>query len=176
MAKTYSGLFRLGKIIRLTSLSVLFGGSISIVLAAITLVKAGVAKGLTVSEAAMNNAPVFIVFSKVIAVVCVALLLAEVIDSVFKRPYTKLKLAQYTASILCCICGFIFAFYTAPLMEHLLTLINQDPAAHETFHSLHESSRLLFSGIIVFAWIALILPIFGWGKPHGTCSEGKKTA
>lgn len=163
------------KIIRLTSLSVLFAGSASIVLAAITLVKAGEAKGLTVSQAAAANAPVFIVFSKVIAVACIALLIAEVVGGILKPQHTKLKRVQYLASALCCVCGFIFAFYTAPLMDHLLAMINQDPAAHETFHQLHESSRLLFVGIISFAWISLILPVFGWGRPGGECKQGKQT-
>jgi hypothetical protein len=154
-------LLRIGALIRLSSLSLLFAGSAAIVFAAITLVKAGEAHGLTVSQAAAANAPIFIQYGKVVAAVGVLLLIAEAIDSFCTRRLSKLKLSQYIASALCCLCAFIFAFVCAPMMDHLLPYISTDTQAHENFHRLHESSRLLFSGMILCAWTSLILPIFG---------------
>ena len=153
-------LLKLGALIRLTSLSLLFAGSAAIVFAAITLVKTGEAHGLSVSQAASANAPVFIQYSKVVAAACVALLMAEAIDSFFTRHLTKLKLSQYIASALCCLCGFIFALIIAPHMDQLLPYINMDPQAHESFQHLHHYSRFLFSGMILFAWASLVMPVF----------------
>lgn len=153
-------LLRLGALIRLSSLSLLFAGSVAIVFAAVVMVKAGEAQGLTAAQAASANAPIFIQFSKIVAGACVALLIAEAIDSFFTRHLVRLKLTQYVASVLCCLFGFIFAFVAAPLMEHLLVSINVDPQAHQSFRQLHELSRVLFSGMILFAWISLILPVF----------------
>ncbi len=149
-----------GKILRLSSLSVLFAGSAAIVLAAITLVKAGVAGGLTVSAAAAANAPIFLIFAKVAAGAAALLLLAEAIDSLSNGKFTQSKIIQYIASAACCLCAFHFAFSIAPEMETLLPQIADHASARNSFHALHESSRLFFSGIILFAWLSLILPVF----------------
>ena len=154
-------LTKMGTIIRLTALSLLFAGSIAVVFVAVTLVKAGEAKGLTVAEAASANAPVFIEFSKLIAASCISLLIAEAIDSFSTRHFSRLKLIQYALSAFCCLCGFTFALVLAPMMNQLLDSINYDVHSYETFRALHQSSRFIFSGIILFAWLSLILPIFG---------------
>jgi len=149
-----------GKILRLTSLSILFAGSAAIVFAAITLVKLGQSKGLTVSAAAAANAPVFLYFSKIAAGAAVVLLLAEAIDSFFTSKFTQPKIFQYIATAACCLCAFNFAFVIAPEMEYLLPYVTSNAGIRTSFHGLHETSRLLFSGIILFAWVSLVLPAF----------------
>ena len=151
---------KLGVILRLTSLSILFAGSAAIVFAAITLVKIGEAKGLTIAQAATANAPIFLHFSKVTAIAAVLLLLAEAIDSFFIIKYTQTKIIQYIATAACCLCAFNFAFVIAPEMERLLPYVASNEGIRLAFHSLHETSRIVFSGIILFAWISLILPVF----------------
>ncbi len=153
-------LFKLAKIMRLTSLSILFAGSAAIVFAAITLVKAAEAKGMTVSAAATANAPIFLHFSKVLAVVGVILLISEAADTLSIKKYTKTKLIQYAATALCCLCAFVFAFSIAPQMQDLLPSIASNLDAQKAFHTLHETSRALFSGVIIFAWLSLIMPVF----------------
>jgi hypothetical protein len=157
--KSLNLIAKFGLGIRITSLAVLFGGSASIVFAAITLVKAGMANGLSVTQAATANAPIFLNYSKVTAIAAVALLLAEAIDSFFTTKFDQPKIMQYVATAACCLCAFNFAFVIAPEMEHLLPYVLTNDGIRQSFHSLHETSRLLFSGVIIFAWIALILPV-----------------
>ncbi len=156
----FAFILKIGAILRVTSLSILFAGCSAIVFAAITLVKAAEAKGVAASVAATTNAPVFLNFSKIIAIAGVALLIAEAADSFFSRRYTRFKLVQYIATAVCCLCAFNFAFVVSPEMEHLLPYIHNSVGIHEAFQNLHESSRLLFGGIILFAWISLIMPVF----------------
>ncbi len=156
----FTFLLKLGKILRLTSLSILFAGSAAIVFAAITLVKAAQANGLSVSAAATANAPIFLHYSKVVAVTAVVLLIAEAVDSFFTQKYTKFKLIQYVATTICCLCAFNFAFVIAPEMQYLLPYIHSLNGIQDAFQNLHETSRILFSGIILFAWLSLIMPAF----------------
>lgn len=156
----FASLFKFGAILRLTSLSILFAGSSAIVFAAVTLVKVAEAKGVPVSTAATANAPIFLYFSKVVAVATMALLIAEALDSFSTRRFSKFKLAQYIATTFCCLCAFNFAFVVSPEMEHLLPYIQSSTGVQEAFHSLHETSRLLFGGIILFSWLSLIFPVF----------------
>ena len=150
---------KIGKVLRLTSLSVLFAGCAAIVFAAITLVKIGEAKGMTITAAATANAPIFLHFSKVVAATGVILLIAEAMDSFVNPNLTRPKIIQYIATALCCLCAFSFAFFVAPQMEQMLSSLPGNASIQQSFHSLHETSRILFSGIIIFAWVSLIVPV-----------------
>ncbi len=153
-------MLKLGKILRITSLAILFAGSAAIVFAAITLVKMGQAKGLSISEAATVNAPIFLQFSKIAAGAAVLLLLSEAIDSFYTVKFTQNKIIQYIATALCCLCAFNFAFVIAPEMEHLLPYVVSNADIQKSFHNLHEISRLVFAGTIFFAWMSIVIPIF----------------
>jgi uncharacterized protein YybS (DUF2232 family) len=124
---------KLGAILRLSSLAVLFAGSAAIVFAAITLVKIGEAKGLTVSAAATANAPIFLHFAKVTSIAAVLLLIAEVIDNYFTPKITRLKIIQYIATGACCLCVFAFSFVIAPQMMQLLPDVASNKEARQSF-------------------------------------------
>lgn len=151
----------LGRILRTLSLAILFGGSAIIVFAAIVLVKYATSHGLSTAEAAFNNAPLFIQYSKVMLGAAVVLLLGEGLDYAKRRDWSKLTIAQYTTSLLCVITAMIFSLGFVPPMEALLPNLKTDPQAHKMFTDLHESSRIIFGGSILFALASLILPIFG---------------
>jgi hypothetical protein len=44
-------------------------------------------------------------------------------------------------------------------MEDVRVLMKTDPAAKLQFQKLHEASRLIFTGTIVFALASLVLPV-----------------
>lgn len=142
----------------------LFAGSAAIVFAAITLVKAGEAHGLSVTEAATANAPVFLAFGKVTAISAALLLVAEGLDAFILKNFSRAKIARYTASILCCLCAFAFSFVIAPAMDNLLPGIANNPEMKESFQQLHKVSRMCFSGVIIFSWLSLVLPCFYQAK------------
>jgi hypothetical protein len=54
----------------------------------------------------------------------------------------------------------VFALGITPMMAELLPAIATNPTAHEDFHKLHELSRMVFGGTIVFALISLLMPVF----------------
>ena len=149
------------RIIRLISLSVLFAGSAAIVFAAITLVKAAEATGISVTEAATRNAPLFIQFSNITIVCAFLLLLAESIDFAVHKNLSKLALTRYIASGLCIAACIVFSFGIIPPMKALLPQISSDPAAHAQFTKLHSMSRGVFGASILFALISLIIPVTG---------------
>lgn len=151
----------LGRILRTIALAVLFGGSAAIVFAAIVLVKTGVANGMTTAEAAFNNAPIFIHFSKVMLGAAVLLLLGEALDYAKRRDWSKLTIAQYATSLVCVIGAMIFSLGFVPPMEALLPSLKTDAAAHQMFTHLHETSRIVFGATILCALASLLLPIFG---------------
>ncbi len=151
------------RILRLISLAMLFGGSTATVFAAITLISAAKAQGVPVSEAAATNAPVFIEFSKVALAFAIALVVAEAIeikgDLKSLEKGTRWRMARYFSSIVCAISTFIFALAIVPQMEDVRVLMKTDPAAKQQFQKLHEASRLIFTGTIVFALASLVLPV-----------------
>ncbi len=151
----------LGKILRTISLAILFGGSAAIVFAAICLVKAATAQGISAELAAAGNAPVFIAYSKVNLIAGICLLIGESLDYARRRFWSKLTAAQYASSLLCVASTMIFALGIVPSMERLAPLVKTDPSLHLEFRRLHESSRLVFSSTIALALISLILPVFG---------------
>jgi hypothetical protein len=150
-----------GKILRTICLSLLFGGSVGIVIAAIVLVDAAVAHGTTRAAAAATNAPIFLIYSKVNLAAGICLLLGESIDFASRRLWNRATIFQYTASLLCVASTMIFSLGIVPPMEQLLPSISSNPAAHEQFAALHHASRIVFGATIVLALISLLLPLFG---------------
>jgi hypothetical protein len=150
-----------GRILRIVSLALLFGGSVGVVFSAIVLVKAAKEAGVPVAEAAAANAPIFIHFSKVAFAAAIGLLLGESLDYAFRKKWNKLTLAQYCSSLLCVALVMIFNFGLVPPMERLLPVIKTDEAARVTFQDLHHGSRMVFGGTIIMALLSLILPAFG---------------
>jgi hypothetical protein len=152
---------KLSAVVRLIALSILFGGSISIIVAAVTLVKAAEAQGIPVAQAASANAPVFLVFSKIALGAGFALLFAEALNYAQNRNLNKAMAIRYIASFACVATTMIFAFGFVPPMEELRPRIATDEQAHAQFKKLHENSRIVFGGTILFALISLVIPALG---------------
>lgn len=153
------------EILRLISLSILFGGSAAVVFVAIVLVKAAVAQGVPAHEAAGINAPAFIQFAKVVAGAAVMLLIAEGLGFVAIQKglveKTKTTFPRLGASLICAVTAFIFAFAIVPPMDEIRPLIKTDEAKAAEFKKLHDVSRGVFGATILFALISLVLPVFG---------------
>ncbi|MDZ4835038.1 MAG: DUF4149 domain-containing protein [Candidatus Melainabacteria bacterium] len=153
------------EILRLISLSILFGGSATVVFVAIVLVKSAVASGVPQSEAAGINAPAFIQFAKVVAGASVMLLAAEALNfAAIKKGLvekTKTTFSRLAASLICAVTAFIFAFAIVPPMDELRPLIKTDEVKAAEFKKLHDVSRGVFGATILFALISLVLPVFG---------------
>ncbi|MBX9771893.1 MAG: hypothetical protein K2X29_11005 [Candidatus Obscuribacterales bacterium] len=149
---------KLAAVVRLICLALLFGGSASIVFTAIVLVKTAVAAGVPQAEAAAANAPIFINFAKVALGAAIALLAAESLDFATQTNKSKSTLIRYAASFASIATAMVFALGLTPLMAELLPAIATNPTAHEDFHKLHELSRLVFGGTILFALISLVTP------------------
>jgi hypothetical protein len=147
----------------------LFGGSTAIVFAAITLVAAAKAHGMSPLEAAATNAPVFIEYSKVAAVFAITLVLAEAIEikgdlhNLEGRNH-KWRMGRYFASIVCAACTFLFSFGIVPPMQQSMKDMKTNEAAHEQFDRLHKFSRIIFMGTIAFGLVSLIIPALGGRK------------
>ena len=151
---------RTSKVLRWVSLSLLFGGSVSVVVAAITLVKAAEAQGVPVAQAAATNAPVFIEFSKIALAAALALVIGESVDYASHRRLSNVLVLRYAASLLCAATAMVFSLGIVPSMEQLLPALKTNPAAHEEFHKLHETSRMVFGATILLALTSLLLPAF----------------
>ena len=160
----------LGKILRTVSLAMLFGGSVAIVFAAIVLVNAAKAKGIPVSEAAANNAPVFITYAYVNLTFGILLLVGEAIDYAKRKAWTNMTKAQYGASLLCVVSTMIFALAIVPPMQRLLPDLKTNLKAEAEFRQLHEMSRTVFGTTIVLSLVSLLLPI--WGALPSTSPSG----
>ncbi|MBX9724438.1 MAG: DUF4149 domain-containing protein [Candidatus Obscuribacterales bacterium] len=148
------------KIMRLISLSLLTGGSAAVTFTAIVLVKAAVAHGVSVSEAATANAPIFLSYSKVAMGAAVILAIAELIDFSSLKVKTRLDHVRYASSLLAIACVAVFTFGIVPPMESLLPDIKTVTEAREQFHHLHELSRAIFGTSMLFAFVSLLLPVF----------------
>lgn len=159
------------RILRLVSLAILFGGSSSIVFGAITMVRAAVAQGVSRSEAATANSPLFLGFASVVLGAAILLLICEAVDFGLNKTRTRLTVSRYAASVLCISATFIFSLGIVPLMKEVLPDIKTSTEAREEFHKLHELSRGVFSGTILFALISLVLS--GVEKNQITSSPAK---
>lgn len=152
---------KLSEILRLVALSLLFGGSATVVFVAITLVKAAEANGIPTSEAAANNAPAFIGFAMIAACAAIVLLVSEAIDLFVVRGglknASKMVLGRYGASLLCAIATFVFAFVIVPPMKELQPQMKADETKVQEFRRWHETSRGVFGVTILGALAALVL-------------------
>jgi hypothetical protein len=151
----------LGKVLRTISLSILFGGSLAIVFAAIVLVHAFKSQGLSGVDAAATNAPVFITYAKVNLAFGILLLVGEALDYATRKIWNPATAAQYACSLLCVVSTMIFALAVVPPMERLLPQLKEQQEARQQFHQLHDVSRTVFGATIGFALASLLLPIFG---------------
>jgi Domain of unknown function (DUF4149) len=141
--------------LRLIVVSILFAGSAAIVFAAITLVKAAVKDGLTVSQAAAANAPIFVGFSNVVLVASLVLVVCEWGHFRRTKQPGRIDYARYVASFLCFVCTIIFSLALIPNMESLRPTMKNDTAAFQDFTRLHNVSRMVFGGTILFALLSL---------------------
>ncbi len=148
------------KISRLIALSLLTGGSAAVTFTAIALVKAATAHGVSVSEAATANAPIFLNYAKIALGAAILLAIAEIIEFTKPGSKTKLDLFRYIASVGSIVCVMVFTFGIVPPMERLLPDIKTVTEAHEQFHKLHELSRAIFGTSIFLAFASLLLPVF----------------
>jgi hypothetical protein len=155
-------MIKLSYILRVISLAILFGGSIAVVVSAITLVKAAEANGVVVSEAAARNAPMFLMFSNMVMVSGFVLLLAESLDYAKHRVINKLLVVRYGASLLCSIATIILCFAITPPMKEMLGSgsIHSSERTHEVWEVFHKSSQIAFSVIILSALVSLVMPAF----------------
>ncbi len=151
-------ILRISEAVRLVALAILFGGSAAITFAAITLVRAAESHGVPVREAAQANAPVFIAYSKVALVASVILVMTEITNFSMHHKSGSKQLVRYGISFLCFLCTAIFSLVITPSMENLLPSIKTDEAAHAQFQRLHEQSRIVFGGTILFALVGLVYP------------------
>ncbi len=150
----------ISKILSSLALALMTGGSAAIVFAAVVLVKAATLKGIPVAEAAATNAPLFIQYSKVALVAAILLFVAELIHILTVKIKGKLDYCRYLSSVASISLVFVFALVIVPPMERLLPDIASVKEAHGEFHRLHELSRAVFGGSILFAFISLLLPAF----------------
>lgn len=143
--------------LRLIVLSILFAGSAAIVFAAITLVKAATEHGISVSQAATTNAPIFVSFSQIVLAASLILIVCE--WGHFRRTKNPKRsdYARYAASFLCFSCTLIFSIAIVPNLERLQPLIVRESTAFQEFTRLHRLSRIVFGGTILFALTSLAL-------------------
>lgn len=148
------------QVARLVTLAILFGGSISVVFAAITFVKAAQLDGMSIAQAASLNAPVFLQFSKVATVAACVLLVSELANYALVRKMSRCRAIGYAASVLCFVATLVFAEGIVPSMEVLRPQIKENVAAYTAFKKLHSTSEIVFAGTILFALVSLLAPAF----------------
>jgi hypothetical protein len=153
-------MIKLSYILRVISLAILFGGSIAVVVSAITLVKAAQAHGVPTSEAATANAPMFMMFSNMVMVSGFVLLLAESLDYAKHRVINKLLSIRYGASLLCSVATIILCFAIVPPMKEMLGSVHSSERTFEVWEVFHKSSQIAFSVIILSALVSLVMPVF----------------
>ena len=153
-------MIKLSYILRVISLAILFGGSIAVVVSAITLVKAAQAHGVPTSEAATANVPMFLVFSNMVMVSGFVLLAAESIDYAKHRVINNLLAVRYGASLLCSIATIILCFAIVPPMKEMLGSVHSSAQTFEVWQTFHKSSQIAFSVIVLSALVSLVMPVF----------------
>ena len=153
-------MIKLSYILRVLSLAILFGGSIAVIVSAITLVKAAEAHGVAAAEAASANAPMFLTFSNMVMVSGFILLLAESLDYAKHRVINKLLIVRYGASLLCSIATIILCFAIVPPMKEMLGNVHASEHTAEVWKTFHETSKIAFGVIILSALVSLVMPAF----------------
>jgi sterol desaturase/sphingolipid hydroxylase (fatty acid hydroxylase superfamily) len=143
-----------------------------IIVSAITVVRAAQTQGMSIPEGAALNAPVFILFSKIALGAAFGLLLGESLAYAAERRMTKLDMARAATSVITMVCAMVFAFVFVPPMQDLLPRVKTDAAAHAEFHKLHESSRGVFSVMMLSALLSLLIPVFAKGASEAALDAG----
>lgn len=153
-------MIKLSYILRVLSLAILFGGSIAVVVSAITLVKAAQAHGVPASDAATANAPMFLSFSNMVMVSGFVLLFAESLDYAKHRVINKLLTVRYGASLICSIATIILCFAIVPPMKEMLGSVHSSEHTLQVWQTFHKSSQIAFGVIILSALVSLVMPVF----------------
>jgi formate hydrogenlyase subunit 3/multisubunit Na+/H+ antiporter MnhD subunit len=163
-------MLKLSYILRMVALSILFGGSIAVIVSAITLVKAAQAQGVATAVAATANAPMFMTFSSIVMVCGFLLLAGEALDYAKERKINKLVGVRYAASLIAVCATMILSFAVVPPMKRMLEAgaIHTTGEAETTWKTFHEASQIVFSVIILSSFVALVVP--GFEKKNATLS------
>jgi hypothetical protein len=103
----------------MVALSILFGGSTSIIFAAMALIHAAKERGIPIAQAATENAPMFTMFSAVVGVCALTLLLAESLHYAAHRSLTPMVKARYASSVICIAAAAVLNFGIIPGMEQI---------------------------------------------------------
>ncbi len=161
-------MLKLSYILRMVALSILFGGSIAVIVSAITLVKAAQAQGVATVAAATANAPMFMTFSSIVMVCGFLLLAGEALDYAKERKINKLVGTRYAASLIAVVGTMILAFAVVPPMKRMLETraIHSSGEAEETWNTFHKTSQIVFSVIVLSSFVALVVP--GFEKKNAT--------
>jgi hypothetical protein len=152
-------LIMLIRVLRVISLAILCAGSIGFVWGAMSGVTAAHQAGVPVAAAAAANAPVFVEYSKGVLVLAILLLFVEFLDYVVDRKVDRARKLRYVSSVLCFISAAVLALVIVPRMSELIPDIATKDEAHAAFQSLHNQSRGLVGGIILFAFASIVIPL-----------------
>jgi hypothetical protein len=146
---------------RVIALSILFGGSSAIVFAAITFVRTARLHGMSVSQAASYNAPIFLAYSKIVLAAAIILVISELVEYCLAQGKPLLsQTIRYGAEVGCFAATLVFSLAIVPAMEKLMPQLTESSAAYDAFQKLHHWSELYFAGMILFALISLVAPAF----------------
>jgi len=147
------------RVLRVVSLAMLCAGSMGFVFAAVSGVKAAEKNGIPVAEAAAANAPVFILYAKGALVLCIFLLFVEFLDYWFNRKLDTARKLRFGSSAACFVSAAILAVAIVPRMEQLLPDLQTNEEIHSEFRGLHNQSRVVVSGVILFAFASIVIPL-----------------
>jgi hypothetical protein len=151
------------RILRVISLTVLSGGSVGVVIAALASIKSSQANQIPIAQAASANVPVFINYGKAALVAAIFLLFLELLDYLVNQKVDFPRLLRYGSSFSCFLAALIFYAVLVPKMSLLLpSILDKQKAAQsaiDLFQQLHNQSRLAVAGIIIFSLISIAVPI-----------------
>jgi len=145
--------------LRVVALSIMFGGSVSVIFCAMALISSAHQHGVATADAAAANAPMFTMFSIVLMFWAFVLLVGEALSYAAQRKLTLSTKARFASSLLCVAAAMVLKFGIIPQMEQI-TLKPDDQKAHAAFKKLHSVSRADFMVIIVTALVSLLIPGF----------------
>ncbi len=147
-----------GQLVRLACLSLLFGGSVTLVVSVLSLIGAARAHGVPAIQGAIMAVPIFHGFGTLALISASLLLLAESLDYATQegRP-SQLTFARYLFSLLCAAASMILALWLIPSLEQLRPLITIQPGMYAQFHSLHHLARIVVSLIIALSFGSLFI-------------------
>jgi hypothetical protein len=147
------------RVLRVISLAILSAGSVGFVLAAMAGVKSAQEHGITVSQAATANAPVFAQYGNGILVLTIFLVFVELLDYLMDRKVDRARLFRYGTSVACLLSAVIFAKVLVPQMEELLPNIGGNEEAHAAFQQLHNLSRIVVGALVLFSLASIAIPL-----------------